>query len=440
MGEERKHAIVIGGSMGGLLAARVLSDRFEKVTLIDRDTFPEAGQHRRGVPQSVHTHGLLASGRRILDRLFPGLGEELVGLGAVEGDLLNDSRWYFEGGYLCKSDSGLKGLLVSRPLLEGVVRRRLLAIANIEAMQNCVVENVTATDDKQRVTGVQFADRGASEQTIAADLVVDSSGRASHAPAWLEALGYMKPHEERVEVAIGYTTRQFRRDVKQLNGDGAVIIPPTAEGKRGGVMLAQEGNRWTVTLISYFGNYAPLELAGFVDYAKTLPAPDIHEVVSQSESLCNGVSARFPASVRKRYEKLDRFPKGFLVLGDAICSFNPIYGQGMSAASQQAVALEESLGANGDISAREFFQRAAKVVDNPWSMAVGGDLKIPETVGPRSAGVTFINWYIAKLHKAAHRDPEASLAFLKVANLLAPPPSIMAPRIAMRVLLGNLRP
>jgi 2-polyprenyl-6-methoxyphenol hydroxylase-like FAD-dependent oxidoreductase len=431
----RKHAIVIGGSMGGLLAARVLSDRYEKVTLIDRDTFPEAGQHRRGVPQSVHTHGLLASGRRILERYFSGLGQELIGLGAIEGDLLKDSRWCFEGGCLNKSSSGLHGLLVSRPLLEGVVRRRLLAIANIESIQNCVVENVTATDDKQRVTGVRLA----SGETLPADLVIDSSGRASHAPAWLEALGYAKPQEERVEVAIGYSTRLFRRDMKHLDGDGAVIIPPTPEGKRGGVMLAQEGGRWTVTLISYFGNYAPLELAGFIDYSKTLPAPFIHEVVSQSEPLCNGVSARFPASVRKRYEKLDRFPKGFLALGDAICSFNPIYGQGMSAASQQAVALEESLDANGDISARDFFQRAAKVVDNPWSMAVGADLKIPETVGPRNAGVNFINWYIGKLHKAAHRDPEAALAFVMVANLLAPPPSIMAPRIAMRVLWGNLR-
>ncbi len=436
MGESnRKHAIVIGGSMGGLLAARVLSDRYEKVTLIDRDTFPEAGQHRRGVPQSVHTHGLLASGRRILEGYFPGLGQELIGLGAIEGDLLNDSRWCFEGGCLSKGVSGLNGLLLSRPLLEGVVRRRLLAIANIEAMQNCVVENVTATEDKQRVTGVRLA----SGETVPADLVIDSSGRASHAPAWLEALGYAKPVEERVEVAIGYSTRLFRRDLKHLDGDGAVIIPPTPEGKRGGVMLAQEGGRWTVTLISYFGNYAPLELAGFIDYSKTLPAPFIHEVISQSEPLCNGVSARFPASVRKRYEKLDRFPKGFLVLGDAICSFNPIYGQGMSAASQQAVALEESLSANGDVSARDFFQRAAKVVDNPWSMAVGADLRIPETVGPRSAGVNFINWYIGKLHKAAHRDPEAALAFLKVANLLAPPPTIMSPRIAMRVLWGNLR-
>jgi 2-polyprenyl-6-methoxyphenol hydroxylase-like FAD-dependent oxidoreductase len=435
MGENRQHAIVIGGSMGGLVAARVLSDHFEQVTLLDRDTFPEVGQHRRGVPQSVHTHALLSSGRQVLEGFFPGLTSALIGLGAVEGDVLKDSRWFFEGGCMSKCATGLKGLLVSRPLLEGVVRQRLLAIRNIEAIQDCVVENVAASADRQRVTGVRLA----NGETVPADLVIDSTGRASHSPAWLESMGFPKPQEERVEVGIGYTTRLFRRRLEHLNGDGAVVIPPTREGKRGGVMLAQEGDRWTVTLIAHFGNYAPVDLAGFIDYSKTLPAPYIHDVISRTEALCNGASARFPASLRKRYEKLDRFPAGFLVIGDAFCSFNPIYGQGMSVAAQQGVALQESLASKSGDLARDFYRRAAKVVDIPWSIAVGTDLRIPGTVGPRNAGTNFVNWYIAKLHKAAHRDPEASLAFLKVANLLAPPASIMRPRIAMRVLLGNLR-
>lgn len=436
MGESKsKHAIVIGGSMGGLLAARVLSARFEQVTLIDRDTFPEIGQHRRGVPQSIHTHGLLASGRRILDRYFPGITEDLIAHGAVEGDLLGDSRWFFEGGCLSRHTSGINGLLVSRPTLEGVVRKHLRAIANVKVIEETIVESFTTTQDRSRVNGVRLA----NQETIPADLVVDASGRASHSPAWLESAAYAKPEEDRVEVGIGYTTRKFRRDLKQLNGDGAVIIPPTPEGKRGGVMLAQEGGCWTVTQFSYFGNYAPVDLEGFIEYSKTLPAPYIHEVISQSEPLCDGFSSRFPASVRKRYERLERFPRGFLVIGDAICSFNPIFGQGMSAAAQQAVALDESLAASHEANARDFFSRAAKVIDNPWSIAVGADLKIPETVGPRSAGVNFINWYISKLHKAAHTDSQASVAFVKVTNLLEPPPSIMHPRIVLRVLAASLR-
>lgn len=419
--------------MAGLLAARVLSEFYERVTLIDRDTFPAPGQHRRGVPQSVHTHGLLYSGRRVLDRYFPGLAEKLFQAGAVRGDVLADSRWYFEDGYLSKTKSGMEAILISRPALEDAVRDRALKIPNLTVIENCVVEGLVASADGRRVAGVRT-----SHETIDADLVVDASGRGSHSPAWLESIGYPKPQEVRVEVGIGYTTRLFRRSEQQLNGDGAAVIPPTPEGRRGGVMLAQEGWRWTVTLIAYFKDYAPVDLDGFIEFARTLPAPDIYETIRHSEPIGEASSARFPASVRRRYEALPRFPEGYLVFGDAICSFNPIYGQGMSVAALQAEALDQSL-STGRVSARDFFSRAAKVVNTPWSVAVGSDLRIPETIGPRSKGGDFINWYIARLHRAAHRDPAASLAFLKVANLVAPPPSLMHPKIALRVARANLR-
>jgi 2-polyprenyl-6-methoxyphenol hydroxylase-like FAD-dependent oxidoreductase len=205
------------------------------------------------------------------------------------------------------------------------------------------------------------------------------------------------------------------------------------------VMLAQEGDRWTCTLVGYFGNSAPMDLVGWLEYAKSLPAPDIHDALRDAEPIGDASSARFPASLRRRYERLKSFPRGYLVIGDAICSFNPIYGQGMSCAAQQSTALQQSLAEGDEDLARRFFARAAKVVDSPWSIAVGSDLRIPETVGPRNAGTSFVNWYIAKLHKLAHRDPQASIAFLKVANLMEPPPSIMKPRMAMRVLFANLR-
>jgi 2-polyprenyl-6-methoxyphenol hydroxylase-like FAD-dependent oxidoreductase len=435
MGEpKRDHAIVIGGSMGGLFAARVLSDHYARVTLVDRDAFPPVGQQRRGVPQGVHTHGLLASGRRTMDRWFPGFATEMIEAGALTGDIANDSRWFFEGGCLTKFDSGLEGLLVSRPLLEGMFRKRLFALPNLTVVENSVVEGLATSDDKRRVTGVR-----AAQGVTSADLVVDASGRGSHSPAWLDSLGFPKPEEERVEVAIGYTTRLFRRRKDHLNGDWAAVIPPTPEGKRGGVMLAQEGDRWTVTLIGYFGNSAPSDLPGFIEYAKTLPAPFIHEVVSDAEPLGDAFTARFPASVRRRYEKLNSFPEGYLVFGDAICSFNPIYGQGMSSAALQSEALDQALKESGPNFSARFFRRASKVIDVPWAVAVGADLRIPETVGPRNAGVNIINWYISKLHKAAHRDPVAAMAFHKVGNLLAAPESILYPRVAMRVFLGGLR-
>jgi hypothetical protein len=218
-----------------------------------------------------------------------------------------------------------------------------------------------------------------------------------------------------------------------------VVVPPTPEGKRGGVMLAQEGDRWTVTLIGHHGQVAPLEVDGFVEYARTIPAPYIHEVIQHAEPLGEATSARFPHSLRRRYEKLDRFPEGYLVFGDAISSFNPIYGQGMSVAALESIELAASLAEGSDGLARRFFQRAAKVVDMPWAISVGNDLRMPETVGPRNAGVNFINWYMSKLHRAAHTDPVTALAFFQVANLLAPPPSILKPNVAWRVLVGNMK-
>jgi 2-polyprenyl-6-methoxyphenol hydroxylase-like FAD-dependent oxidoreductase len=431
---DRSHAIVIGGSIAGLLAARVLADRYHQVTLLERDTFPAAGEQRRGVPQGRHTHGLLASGRQVLDQFFPGISNELIQAGAVTGDIVRDARWFNEGACLSRFTSGLQGVLVSRPLLEGVVRARVLGLANVHSRTECQVDGLTAAGD--RVTGVKL-----QGETLAADLIVDATGRGSHSPQWLEAIGFPHPQEERVEIALAYTTRWFRRHPQDLDGDVAAIVPPTPSGKRGGVMLAQEGDRGTVTLISHFGPCAPPELPGFIEYARTLPAPYIYEVVRKAEPISEPATARFPASLRRRYEKLDRFPDGYLVFGDAISSFNPIYGQGMSVSALQAVELAKELDSAAGNLGKRFFARASKVIDIPWSVAVGNDLRMPEAVGPRNAGIKFVNWYMSKLHKAAHHDAVPALAFHRVANLLAPPPSVMHPRVALRVLRGNvLRP
>jgi len=420
--------------MAGLLAARVLSDHFGRVSLIERDALPELAEQRRGVPQGRHTHGLLASGRNVLEELFPGISEALLKEGAVSHDIVRDSRWFFEGACLSRPPSGLNGLLMTRPLLEAAVRQRVLANPKVVRRDGLAVEELLVDGKSGRVTGVR-----AGGQALPSDLVVDATGRGSRSPQWLEQLGYEKPAEDVVQVGLGYTTRFFQRKSTDLNGDTVVVIPPTPKGKRGGVMLAQEGDRWTVTLIAHFGNYAPEDLDGFIAFSRTLPAPYIYEVVSRNEPLGEGASARFPANVWRRYERLQRFPAGYLVFGDAICSFNPIYGQGMSVAALEAMELESTLVSGAGSLAKTFFRRAAKVVEIPWSIAVGADLRIPETVGRRTAGVKFVSWYISKLHKAAHADPVAALALHRVGNLLAPPPSIMHPRVALRVLWENLR-
>lgn len=434
-----RHAIVIGASMGGLLAARALADHYDEVTVLERDTLPQAHEPRKGVPQGRHAHGLLSRGREVLDQLFPGLSEEMVAQGAVYGDLVDKVLWFNHGVYLLNAPSALLGLLISRPMLEDGVRRRLLQLANVRLLQHSDALEPVFDEVEGRVTGlrVQLQRDSSGEETISADLVVDASGRGSHSPAWLDALGYARPREESVQVQIGYMTRLYRRRPEHLPGKQAVVMAGCRPGWRFGVILAQEDDRWIVTLGGYLGDRPPADEVGYIEFARSLPKPEIFEVIKDADSLTPLARYQFSANLRRHYEELRRFPEGLLVFGDAMCSFNPVYGQGMTVACTEALALHECLAAGSQGIARRFFRAASKLIDIPWQLAVGSDLQHPAVAGKRTAQLRFLNWYLAKLFQAAQHDAMLATSFLEVANLMKPPPSLMAPSIALRVWKGS---
>jgi 2-polyprenyl-6-methoxyphenol hydroxylase-like FAD-dependent oxidoreductase len=433
-----KHAVVIGASMGGLLAARAVSDFFDNVTVLERDTFPEQDIPRKGVPQGRHAHGLLARGRQVIEDFFPGWTDEVVAAGGSKGDIAADTIWIGHGVTLKTARSDLVGLLAARPVLEGQVRRRLLALSNVKAVANCSVQGLIADDSRSAIRGVRVKVDG-TEQAIMADLVIDASGRGSSSPAWLEQLGFARADEERVEIGIGYTTRLYRRKANDLGGKLAVVVAGSGPNWRNGALLYQAEDRWIVSIGGYFGDLAPDDEKLFAAYARSLPTPDIHDIVAHAEPIGDFVTYRYPANLRRRYERLGRFPDGYLVFGDAMCSFNPVYGQGMTVAAQEAVSLQDCLRLGDKELARRFFRAAATTIDTPWDIAVGNDLRHPQVAGPRPARVRFINWYVGKLHFAARHDTHLSNAFLQVANLQAPPPRLLHPAIVMRVLWQNLR-
>ncbi len=433
------HAIVIGASMGGLMAARALAEHYDRVTLVERDSLPEQPEARKGVPHGRHAHGLLARGREVLEEFFPGLTDEMVAQGALRGDLVNDVYWFRGGQHLRQAPSGLIGLLVSRPRLEEHVRRRLLRHDNVAVMESCDVVGLTASQDRARVTGITVR-CGDGNETLAADLVVDASGRGSRSPTWLVALGYPAPAEEKVEVGIGYMTRTYRRRPEHIGGKLAVSISASEPHWRGGVILAQEDDSWIVSLGGYLGDQPEPDEAGFLAFARSMDAPQIHATIRDAEPLSQFVAYKFPASRRLRYEAMARFPAGYLVFGDALCSFNPVYGQGMTVAATEALALRQCLREGTADLAPRFFRLARPIVDIPWSIAVGNDLGNSRVAGRRTRMMRFLNWYIGKLQFAARDNATLAETFLRVANLMAPPTSLLRPDVVLKVLRGNLRP
>jgi 2-polyprenyl-6-methoxyphenol hydroxylase-like FAD-dependent oxidoreductase len=437
-----KHAIVIGASMGGLLAARALADYYGEVTVVERDALPDVYEPRKGVPQGRHAHGLLARGREVLEQLFPGFTEEMVAQGATSGDIVDKVLWFNHGFYLCNSPSKLFGLAISRPMLEGNVRRRLLQLPNVRLRERCAVLEPTFDRAQGRVTGVRVQSQGGSggAQVMNADFVVDASGRGSSSPAWLDAWGYPKPREELIKINLGYVTRQYRRLPEHLRGKSGAIIAACPPDWRFGVILSQEGDRWIVTLGGYLGDHAPTDDNGFVDFARSLQKPEIFDLVRVAEPLCPLMPYQFSANLRRHYEELSRFPAGFLVFGDALCSFNPVYGQGMTVACMEALALRECLAAGTQEIAGRFLRAASQLIDIPWQIAVGSDLQHPRVEGKRTTQVRFINWYIAKLYRAAQDDAVLASRFLEVANLMRRPAALFDPQIAFRVWKGNRAP
>jgi 2-polyprenyl-6-methoxyphenol hydroxylase-like FAD-dependent oxidoreductase len=431
-----ERAVVVGASMAGLFAARVLSEGFSEVVVIDRDDLPDRAEPRTRVPQGRHPHLLLTAGTRLLEGWFPGIVAELEAAGAVEIDLCADFLWHQGGGLQRRPASRLRGPSMSRPLLEHTVRRRVSRLPNVSIRSGETASGLLA--EGERITAVRL---GTGDQ-VPSDLVVDATGRQARSFGWIGALGFDPPQTSVVEVGTTYVTRRFQRNTDPARDWKAAGIIGAPESKRITMALPMEDDQWVVMVAGLNGESAPTDELGLLAYARTFQSPVIADLMRQSEPTGPIVTHRFPTNQRRHVEKLRSFPLAWLPIGDAVCSFDPIYGQGITSAAQQATALARCLDRARALDrsfSRAYFKAAARVVAVPWSIAVGGDFAYTGTTGAKPFGTDLSNRYNDQVVIAGQRDDAVVVRFNEVISLMRRPESLLAPWFVARVLYNAWR-
>lgn len=427
-----EHAIVVGAGIAGLLAAAVASRHYTRVTVVERDALSGRGD-RRGVPQSGHAHDMLAGGHRIVERLLPGITAQLEAEGAPRGDAGENARWIINGNPLPRVRVGLDAVPATRALRESLIRERVRELPGVAVLDRTRAVRPLAGADRAVVAGL-VCEGEEGEFTLGADLVVDTTGRGSRSGAWLRDLGYTRPEEERRRIDVNYVTCHYRTPAEAFDGDVSINVMATPEVPRGASCQRVEGGRTLLTAYGILDERPPVDADGLLDFVKSLPTRDVHEVIGASTPVSEPVRYTFPANLRRRYELLEEFPRGLLVLGDAVCSTNPRYGQGMSVAAMSVMVLDEHLERDPRPEPLAFFRDLAeRVVDGIWQTTVVTDLSYPGVEGERTEEVLWMHHFFVRVLAAAEQDPEVARAVIRACTLVDSFESLAEPNVMAAV-------
>lgn len=434
-------ALVVGGSYAGLVTARVLADFFDEVVLLERDPVDaDTGSHP-GAPQGHHAHAMLAKGGEVLETLFPGLRAELSAAGAPVFDYGEGIDFLLPAGTAPRTRTGVEIQTFTRDGLERLLRRRVLALPQVTLLPGTTCTGLLR-DGRGRVTGVTYR-AGETEGAglvaeLAADLVVDASGRASNLDKWLAEQGVSVPAMRTVKAKVTYTSMNFDRP-----DDGhpdyfvayQMLFAPRVA--RAGVLLAVEGGRWTCSLFG-FQQQPPTDDTGYLEFAHTLDNPHLAEQLAR-RSVQEPTYRYTNVDNRWRpYHLVKDWPDRLVALGDAVCVFNPVYGQGLTVAAMEAevlhgmLARRRSAGRPLDGVAREFQRRVGRLLLGPWTLSTNSDLMWNPQRQP--AGARFAHWYNNRLFRVAVKDAAVWSRFVKVVNMTASPAVLFHPVVAAKVL------
>ena len=429
----QSRAVVIVAGMAGLLAAAVLSDFFDEVVVIEKDELPNTPKLRKGVPQGAHVHTFLGYAVNAMEKLIPGIMEDLYAAGAVKIRRNQDIWFHDTVGPTPIRDVGIITPSVTRPLLEHTTRQRVLALPNVWMRDSTRLVDFEI-DKSGRVTGALVEADGRSE-LVSANLVVECSGRATRMPRWLQAKGFGEVPTQRLKISMAYTSGFFRPPADLADDHWACLMLAIPPSRRAAYLTPVDGGLWLATMYGREGEMAPRDAVGFVEWTKGLAHPVIHEKLAQAEPVSEFRTYKIPTGIWCRYDQMPRFPVGLLPMGEAMTSFNPMYGQGISLAAGQALSLRAVLadGQNDDL-ASHYFAGCLELNSIGWSVMETRDLAYPSTTGERPADLED-RWRMGvAIRKLAEQDAEVHALSVHVTHLLESPKSLARPDIVERAL------
>lgn len=448
--EGARRAVVIGGSIGGMMAARVLADHYDEVILVERDHIPPGVENRPGVPHARHLHFLMKRGLMVVDQLFPGVKADLLAAGSHVVDQGTDFRILYRYGWSPRVKTGLEIITFTRPLLESTMRRHLTPHPKVRFIEGFEVAGLVTNEDRSAVTGVRIVPRRrvegeTEEQVLRADLVVDSAGRMSPAPQWLQEIGYAAPEESEVDAFWGYATRIYEPPAGwQADYKILLVMNRPPYQPRAGIIQPIEGGRWLVTIAGVMHDYPPTEEEGFLQFARSLSSPELYNAISQAKPLTKIWGYRKTSNRLRQYDKLAKMPKGFVTLGDSVCAFNPVYGLGMTLTGMEVEELARCLRASDggrSLDPLVFQKGVARLVTAPWALTTGEDLRWPATQGGEiTPKVKIMHWYVDQVIRLIPESPEVYQAFQEVNHMMKGPESLFRPPVLFRVLKQALTP
>jgi 2-polyprenyl-6-methoxyphenol hydroxylase-like FAD-dependent oxidoreductase len=437
-----KTAIVLGAGVGGLVAARILSDVCECVLLLDRDMLDDRGCGRPGVPQAHHIHLLMSGGVERLEALYPGFREDATMSGAKEVDYSNDVLWFQHGSWKARFQSGVKGYPQTRRNLETILRRRTSELPNVDVCGGQAAIGLLFSQDRAQVIGVETEDlQSGSKRQRYADLVVDATGQGSRILDWLNDAGYQKPAARHIDIDLCYASRFFRPCKHSADDwDILAVYPEAPDTSRGGALHPMEGNRWLVSLFGYYGDHPPATDEGFLEYARSLASDRLYQAIKHAEPLSGIHRFKIPRQTWRRFEELRRFPSNLFVLGDALCRFDPVFGQGMTVAVLEALTLRQWLvrwgrgEVEGDVVAKGYFTECAKIFQVAWSFAGAEASRFSRYETPVGAVERFRRWYWGHLYDISSRSPATYSRVIRAQHMLSPPGALLAGATFAKVL------